>query len=76
MSLAAGDELRIQRLHMQYRGFQIVASDGAFALTVPSGGTFNHNGDVVADIGLWLKSSGQALIAANSLGGAAVCLGG
>lgn len=75
MSLAAGDELRIQRLNMFYRGFHIVATEGSFGLTIPSGGTFNHNGDVVADIGLWLKSSGQALVAANLSGGAAICLG-
>lgn len=75
MSLAAGVELCIERLLMFYRGFRIVASAGTFALTVPSGGTFNHNGNVVADIGLWLKSSGQALVAANLSGGAGVCVG-
>lgn len=75
MSLAAGAELRIQRLDMFYGGFQIVATEASFTLTVPSGDTFKHNGDVVADIGLWLKSSGQALVAANLSGGAAICLG-
>lgn len=75
MSLAAGVELCVERLNMFYRGFQIVASVNSFALTVPSGGTFNHNGNVVADIGLWLKSSGQALVAANLNGGAAICIG-
>ena len=34
-----------------------------------------HAGDVVADIGIWMKSTGEALIAANALGGAGVCIG-
>jgi hypothetical protein len=75
MSLDAGVELRIERLNMSYRGFRIVASEGSFELTVPSGGRLKQNGSVYADIGIWMKSSGHALIAANLTGGAAVCIG-
>jgi len=75
MSLAAGTEIRIRRLRMKYLGFSITADEDSFTLVVPSGGTFRHVGDVVADIGIWMKSTGQALVAANALGGAAVCIG-
>ena len=75
MSLAAGVELRIDRLSMSYRGFQVTVGNDSFALTIPSGATFRHNGTVYADIGIWMKSTGEALIAANTYGGAAVCVG-
>jgi hypothetical protein len=75
MSLSAGAEIRIRRLRMKYLGFSIIADERSFALSVPSGATFRHAGDVVADIGIWMKSSGQALVAASVLGGAAVCIG-
>lgn len=75
LSLAAGTEIHVGRLRMRYRGFSIVANKNSFSLTVPSGGQFRHNGDVLADIGIWMKSTGETLVAANALGGAAVCIG-
>jgi hypothetical protein len=75
MSLSAGAEIQIRRLRMKYVGFSITADESSFALVAPSGATFRHVGDVVADIGIWMKSSGQALVAASVLGEAAVCIG-
>ena len=75
MSLAMGTEICIRRLRMKFLGFSIIADEGSFSLIVPSGGQFRHVGDVVAEIGIWMKSTGEALIAANALGGAAVCIG-
>lgn len=69
MHLAARDELRIERLKMWYRGFAIVAGDGRFTITVPSGQKYTHDGSVYADIGIWMKSSGEALVATNATGG-------
>lgn len=75
MSLAARTEICIRRLRMKFLGFSIIADEKSFSLTVPSGGQFRHTGDVVADIGIWMKSSGRALVAANTFGCAAICIG-
>jgi hypothetical protein len=76
MNLEARSELRIHRLHMQYRGFDIDADDAGFTVLVPVGARFNHrHGDILADIGIWMKSSGECLVAANQAGGAAIALG-
>jgi len=60
---------------MKYLGFSIIADKDSFTLMVPSGGKFRHVGDVVADIGIWMKSTGHALVATSAHGGAAVCIG-
>jgi hypothetical protein len=75
MSLAAETEICIRRLRTNFLGFSIIADEGSFSLITPSGIQLNHAGDVVADIGIWMKSTGEALLAANALGGAAVCMG-
>jgi hypothetical protein len=75
MSLATGTEICIRRLRMNFLGFSIIADESSFSLITPAGSHFKHVGDVVADIGIWMKSTGEALIAANALGGAAVCIG-
>lgn len=75
MSLATAAEVHIRRLRMTYLGFSIIADEDSFSLTVPSGARFRHVGAVVADIGIWMKSTGQALVAANAIGGAALCIG-
>jgi hypothetical protein len=75
MSLATGTEICIRRLRMKFLGFSIIADEDSFSLTVPSGGQFRHVGDVMADIGIWIKSTGEALVAVNSLGGAGLVIG-
>jgi hypothetical protein len=75
MSLAVGTEICIRRLRMKYLGFSIICDEDSFSLTTPSGARLGHRGDVVADIGIWMKSTGEALMAANSSGGAAVRIG-
>jgi hypothetical protein len=74
MILAASQEIRIYRLRMKYRGFSIVADKDSFTLTLPSGGRLNMNSNIFADIGIWMKSTGEALIAAGTHGGAAICM--
>ncbi len=76
MSLAAGAEIQIRRLRMKYRGFSIAADNSSFTLVAPDGATFKHVSDVIADVGIWMKSTGHALIGAGANGGAAVRVGG
>jgi hypothetical protein len=75
MSLKSHSELHIQKLHMRYRGFDIHASDDSFRLSAPENCCLNLKGGVHAEIGIWMKSTGQVLVAASRYGGAAVCLG-
>lgn len=75
ISLGASESLRVDRLRMSYCGFNIEADDDAFQVRNPIGGTFRHSGENRANIGVWMKSTGTALIAANRSGGAAICLG-
>lgn len=75
MSLSTGKEILIRRLRMTIQGVSIVAKEGSFELTLPTGGTFRHNGDIVADVGIWIKPTGEVLVAATELGGAAIRLG-
>jgi hypothetical protein len=75
MCLGASESLKVDRLRMTYRGFSIEADNNAFQVKNPIGGTFRHSGENRADIGVWMKSTGTALIAANRTGGAAICLG-
>ena len=67
--------LRVDRLRMTYHGFTIIADNNAFQVINSIGGTFKHSGESRADIGVWMKSTGTALIAANRSGGAAISLG-
>jgi len=75
ISLGASESLKVERLRMTYCGYSIEAEHDAFQVTNPMGGTFRHSGENRADIGVWMKATGTALIAANREGGAAVCLG-
>jgi hypothetical protein len=75
MSLSAGKEILIRRLRMTIQGVTIFATEGCFELTLPTGGTFRHQGDIVADVGIWIKPTGEVLVAATELGGAAIRLG-
>lgn len=75
MSLAARREIQIRRLRMSYLGFSIVAEEDSFTFRVPGGGTFRHTGNVTADIGIWMKSSGGALVGASQTGAAALAFG-
>ena len=52
-----------------------MADNDAFQVGNPIGGTFRHSGESQADIGVWMKSTGTALIVANRIGGAAIRLG-
>ena len=74
MSLAGGREIWIRSLNMNYRGFSVLANEDSFKFQVPGGGTFSHNGEILADVGIWMKSAG-ALVGVNSAGGAAMALG-
>jgi hypothetical protein len=60
---------------MTYQGFSIEADNNAFQVKNPIGGTFRHSGENRAEIGVWMKSTGTALIATNSSGGAVIRLG-
>jgi len=76
MNLEARSELHIRTLRMQYRGFDIDADDGGFRVGVAGRAPSLHlHGGVLADIGIWMKSTGECLIAASRSGGAAICLG-
>jgi hypothetical protein len=72
MSLGAETEIRITRLRMRYLGFSINADEDSFSFTLPSGAQFKHTGDVVADVGIWMKSSGGASVATNVGGASAI----
>jgi len=76
MSLQARMELSIRKLQMTYDGFSVVADKNSFSLTTPSGSRFVHKGEVRADVGIWMKSTGECLIAADVSGTAAVRIGG
>jgi hypothetical protein len=75
MRLSVDAMIVIDELRMDYRGFKIEANPGSFSVAAHNGGRLIHNGSNIAEIGIWLKSSGQALIAANQYGGAAICIG-
>jgi hypothetical protein len=77
MNLEARSELHIRKLRMQYRGFGIDGSDAGLAILAPGGARFVHqpSHDVIGEIGIWMMSTGEVLIAANRAGGAAICLG-
>lgn len=75
MSLGVSESIRVDRLRMSYCGFTIEAEHDTFQVRNPIGGTFRHSGENRADIGVWMKASGTALIAANRSGGAVTCLG-
>jgi hypothetical protein len=75
ISLGVSESLKVERLRMTYCGYSIEAEHDAFQVITPAGGTFRHSGENRAEIGVWMKASGAALIAANREGGAAVCLG-
>lgn len=74
MSLAAGREIWIRKLNMHYRGFSVLANEDSFTFRIPGGGSFSHNGEILADVGIWMKSAG-ALVGVNSTGGAAIAYG-
>jgi hypothetical protein len=75
MNLAVDNMIHINQLNMFYKGFVIKADNNSFTLTVPSGGSFGHVGANYADIGIWMKSTGYALVASNKDGVAAVGVG-
>lgn len=75
ISLAAHRALHVDHLVMSYRGFTIEAHKQSFRVVVPSGASFRHVGENQADVGVWFKSEGQALIAATHHGAAAVGIG-
>lgn len=75
MDLQADKEVTIQKMRMLYKGFMITIDEGRFVFQTPRGGTFSNIGVVFAEIGIWMKQDGSALIAANKQGGAAVAMG-
>jgi len=75
MSLRADSELHIHKLHMQYRGFDIHASEDGFTLSVPGNPCLHWRGEGHGEIGIWMKSTGEVLVCTNRHGGAAVRLG-
>lgn len=75
MKLSAQNSIVIETLKMNYKGFKIEACNGSFSVTALNGATLVHYGANIGDIGIWLKSSGHALLAAGYSGGAGVRVG-
>lgn len=72
ITLSADKTIEVTKIDMYYKGFKIFANKEYFSLKVPQGATLKHKGSSYADIGIWMKSDGHALIAANKNGGAAI----
>lgn len=79
MEYLSDQEVRIERLHMRHKGYEIICTEDCLTLRNPRGGALNMPGSknnpyaVTAPIGIWFKG-GQLLVGANPQGGAAVAL--
>jgi hypothetical protein len=79
MEFLSDQEVRIERLHMCHKGYEIICTEDCLSLRKSGGGTLNMPSsrdttyEVTAPIGLWFKG-GQLLVAANWQGGAAIAL--
>lgn len=74
MNLGANNSIEINQINMNYKGFKIIVKNDIFGLTTPLGSTLNHQGSNYSDVGIWMKSDGHALLAANKFGNSAIRL--
>lgn len=74
MDLSMEGNIQINKIDMEYKGFKIIANKDSFDFKVPGGSGINFIGSSYSEIGIWMKSNGQALIAANREGGAAISI--
>jgi hypothetical protein len=80
MSVLSDQEIRIERLHMRHKGFEIICNEDCLTFRKPDGGSVNLTASkdrtfgITAPIGIWFRG-GQLLVGANPQGGAAIALG-